>query len=72
MEGISRKMSTSVVQMNPRTKIQFKGEVALEEKMIAQMWIHERKYKPVIPVNNSHEAASSGAETKEFEFGYEK
>jgi len=36
------------------------------------MWIRERKYKPVIPVNNIHEAAISGVETKEFEFGYEK
>jgi len=54
----------------PDDRTLHKGEVAMEEKMIAQMWIHEKKYKPVIPDKNSHEAAFSVIERKEFELGF--
>ncbi|CAJ1941393.1 unnamed protein product [Cylindrotheca closterium] len=31
-----------------------------EEKWIIQMWIHEREYKAVLPIGNSHELAGDG------------
>jgi prolyl 4-hydroxylase len=34
-----------------------KGEVAEDTKWICQMWIHQRKYYPVVPPGNSLEAA---------------
>lgn len=54
----------------PDDRTLHKGEVAVEKKMIAQMWIHERDYKPVIPEGNSHEAALEAIERKERELGY--
>lgn len=54
----------------PDDRTLHKGEVALEEKMIAQMWIHESKYRPVIPEGNTHEAAIDLVKEKEAELGY--
>ena len=54
----------------PDDRTLHKGEVAVEKKMIAQMWIHERDYKPVIPEGNSHEAGLEAIERKERELGY--
>ena len=47
-----------------------KGEVAVENKMIAEMWIHEKDYKPVIPSGNTHEAAIGVIKAKKEELGY--
>jgi len=54
----------------PDDRTLHKGEVAVEEKMIAQMWIHERDYKPVIPEGNSHEPAVELINAMEEELGY--
>lgn len=54
----------------PDDRTLHKGEVAMEEKMIAQMWIHERSYKPVVPDGNSHGAALDLIKEKETEFKY--
>ena len=55
----------------PDDRTLHKGEVAVEEKTIAQMWIHERKYKSVVPEGNSHDAAVEVVKEKEIELGYE-
>lgn len=54
----------------PDDRTLHKGEVAVEEKMIAQMWIHERSYNPVVPDGNSHDAAIDLIKQKETELGY--
>ncbi len=54
----------------PDDRTLHKGEVAVDEKMIAQMWIHEKDYSPVIPEGNSHEAAIEVIQAKEIELGY--
>ena len=54
----------------PDDRTLHKGEVAVEEKMIAQMWIHQKDYKPVIPKGNTHEAAMEAIQAKEMELGY--
>ena len=54
----------------PDDRTLHKGEVAVDEKMIAQMWIHERNYTPVVPEGNSHEAARDSLRSKEIELGY--
>jgi prolyl 4-hydroxylase len=41
----------------PDDRTLHKGEVAVDEKMICQMWIHEGHYSPVVPEGNSHDAA---------------
>ena len=58
------------VDGTPDDRTLHKGEVAVEEKMIAQMWIHERSYKPVVPDGNSHDAAIDPIKQKEIELGY--
>lgn len=55
---------------SPDDRTLHKGEVAVEEKMIAQMWIHEKEYTPVVPKGNSHEAAVKAIQAKEKELGY--
>mmetsp|Transcript_9048 Transcript_9048/g.27051 ORF Transcript_9048/g.27051 Transcript_9048/m.27051 type:complete len:385 (-) Transcript_9048:123-1277(-) len=54
----------------PDDRTLHKGEVAIDEKMIAQMWIHERKYSPAVPEGNSHAAAADALKAKEGELGY--
>lgn len=41
----------------PDDRTLHKGELALDEKWITQMWIHERTYDPVVPPGNTHEAS---------------
>ena len=36
-----------------------------DEKMIAQIWVHEREYSPKVPQENSHEKAISLVQQKE-------
>jgi hypothetical protein len=54
----------------PDDRTLHKGEVAVEKKMIAQMWIHEKEYIPVIPKGNTHESATELVNAKEVELGY--
>jgi len=54
----------------PDDRTLHKGEVAIDEKMIAQIWIHEGKYQPVVPEGNSHEEALGVLEEKYREMGY--
>ena len=55
---------------SPDDRTLHKGEVAVEEKMIAQMWIHEGHYSPVVPDGNSHDAAIASIRQKAVELGY--
>jgi prolyl 4-hydroxylase len=43
----------------PDDRTLHRGEMVDDEKWIAQMWIHERPYSPVVPPGNTHEAALS-------------
>jgi prolyl 4-hydroxylase len=54
----------------PDDRTLHKGEMAVEQKMIAQMWIHEREYTPIIPEGNNHEDALDAIKAKEIELGY--
>ncbi len=54
----------------PDDRTLHKGEVAVEEKTIAQMWIHEGKYDPVVPDGNSHSAAVDLVKEKGIQLGY--
>lgn len=58
------------VDGTPDDRTLHKGEIAVEEKMIAQMWIHEREYTPVTPEGNNHEDALNVIKEKEIELGY--
>ena len=40
-----------------------------DEKMIAQIWVHEREYSPKVPQENSHEKAISLVQQKEKQLG---
>ena len=53
---------------DPRTL--HKGEVAGEEKMIAQVWIHERDYKANAPLNNLQSEALEGVEAEDRRLGF--
>mmetsp|Transcript_10395 Transcript_10395/g.15226 ORF Transcript_10395/g.15226 Transcript_10395/m.15226 type:complete len:186 (-) Transcript_10395:93-650(-) len=53
----------------PDDRTLHKGEVALDEKMISQMWIHERPYSPAVPEGNSHGEARELVAAKEVELG---
>jgi prolyl 4-hydroxylase len=44
----------------PDQRTLHKGEVALDEKMIAQVWVHERSYKASAPSDNFQADASAG------------
>lgn len=44
----------------PDVRTLHKGEVALDTKMIAQMWIHEREYQAGVPEGNLQADASEG------------
>lgn len=54
----------------PDDRTLHKGEIAVEQKMIAQMWIHQHEYTPVIPEGNCHEDAMDVIHAKEVELGY--
>jgi hypothetical protein len=45
--------------------------VAEDVKWITQMWIHERAYKPVVPVGNTHKAAQEALEQANKKLGYQ-
>lgn len=45
---------------NPDPRTLHKGEVALDTKMIAQLWIHEREYQASVPENNLQIDAADG------------
>ncbi len=54
----------------PDERTLHKGEkVASGIKMIAQMWIHQRQYSPVLPKGNSHEDAREAIQAKKIELG---
>lgn len=44
----------------PDIRTLHKGEVALDTKMIAQLWIHEHEYNASVPENNLQADAASG------------
>lgn len=48
-----------------------KGEVAVDEKMIGQIWVHQGKYNPAVPEGNSHLLAQDAVTEKRKELGYE-
>ena len=48
-----------------------KGEIAVDEKMIGQIWVHQGKYNPAVPEGNSHLLALDAVAEKRREFGYE-
>ena len=56
----------------PDDRTLHKGEVAAEEKMISQIWIHKEKYHPIIPDGNSHEAAIDAVKDMEVKLGYRR
>lgn len=54
----------------PDERTLHKGEkVASGTKMIAQMWIHQRQYLPVLPKGNSHEDAREAIQAKKLVLG---
>lgn len=54
----------------PDERTLHKGEKVVSGiKMIAQMWIHQRQYMPVLPKGNSHQDARESIETKKRELG---
>ena len=48
----------------PDQRTLHKGEVALDTKMIAQLWIHEKEYKASVPNNNLQDDAAAGVKEK--------
>mmetsp|Transcript_18818 Transcript_18818/g.54213 ORF Transcript_18818/g.54213 Transcript_18818/m.54213 type:complete len:411 (-) Transcript_18818:48-1280(-) len=48
-----------------------KGEIAVDEKMIGQIWVHQGKYNPAVPEGNSHFLAQDAVAEKRKELGYE-
>lgn len=48
----------------PDERTLHKGQVALDEKMIAQVWIHERDYVASVPVGNVQEDAVEGVDAE--------
>ena len=54
----------------PDDRTLHKGEVALDEKWITQMWIHERAYKAAVPPGNTHKAASATVKQVSKSLGY--
>ena len=54
----------------PDDRTLHKGEIAIDEKMIGQIWVHERLYKPAVPPGNSHEAAMEVVKAKRVELGF--
>jgi prolyl 4-hydroxylase len=46
----------------PDSRTLHKGEVALDNKMIAQLWVHEREYQAGVPEGNVQLDARDGVE----------
>ena len=53
----------------PDDRTLHKGELSKSEKVIAQCWIHERDYKPAVPVGNNHASANEPIRDKEVQLG---
>lgn len=47
-----------------------KGEIALDEKHIVQMWIHERNYEAVVPPGNNQQASFDKVQEVSRKLGY--
>ena len=56
----------------PDQRTLHKGEVALDTKMIAQIWIHEREYKASAPSDNSQDDAVQRVEAENARLGFSK
>lgn len=54
----------------PDDRTLHKGEMALEEKWITQMWIHQHPYHPVVPPGNTHDAAMDSIAQQSIQLGY--
>ena len=54
----------------PDDRTLHKGEIALEEKWITQMWIHQHPYHPVVPPGNTHDAAMDSIAQRSIQLGY--
>ena len=54
----------------PDDRTLHKGEVALDEKNIIQMWIHERAYRAALPEGNFQEDAREKVDQVSHELGY--
>jgi len=53
----------------PDDRTLHKGELSKSEKVIAQCWIHERDYKPAVPIGNNHESAKESIRAQETQLG---
>jgi prolyl 4-hydroxylase len=54
----------------PDDRTLHKGEVALDEKWIIQMWTHERPYQAAVPRGNSQQAALQVCNQVSLDLGY--
>jgi len=54
----------------PDIRTLHKGEVALSQKMIAQVWVHEREYRAGVPEGNRQEDAVEGVERERERLGF--
>ncbi|KAL9180210.1 hypothetical protein ACHAXT_008180 [Thalassiosira profunda] len=54
----------------PDARTLHKGEMALDRKMIAQLWIHEREYNAGVPGGNRQSDAKEGVEKEEARLGF--
>jgi len=54
----------------PDMRTLHKGEVALDTKMIAQLWIHEREYKAGVPEGNVQSDAMEGVKEEAEKLGF--
>jgi len=48
-----------------------KGEIAVDEKMISQIWVHQAKYTAAVPEGTSHLLAQDAVAEKRKELGYD-
>ena len=54
----------------PDVRTLHRGEVALDTKMIAQLWIHEREYRASVPRGNRQEDALRKVEEERVRLGF--
>lgn len=54
----------------PDERTLHKGEVALDKKMIAQLWVHEREYRASVPVGNRQSDADVRVEEERERLGF--
>eukprot|EP00578_Thalassiosira_sp_NH16_P012376 CAMPEP_0181123802 /NCGR_PEP_ID=MMETSP1071-20121207/26114_1 /TAXON_ID=35127 /ORGANISM="Thalassiosira sp., Strain NH16" /LENGTH=414 /DNA_ID=CAMNT_0023209009 /DNA_START=89 /DNA_END=1333 /DNA_ORIENTATION=+ len=54
----------------PDVRTLHKGEVALDTKMIAQLWIHEREYRAAVPEGNRQTDAMDGVKQEAARLGF--